>query len=194
MNDYDCLIIGAGFAGLQCARSAARRGINTLVIDRKPEIGAKLHTTGILVKEVADQLEVPRQLTRKIRGVRLYSPNLNSIDLVSPGYHFLATDTAGLLKWMASQAEQAGAAISTRRTLTSIRNQDSHLIVNGGEYRTRYLVGADGAKSSTAQLLGLPANHRFLVGVEAEWEGIRGVDPHFLHVFLDSEIAPGYIA
>lgn len=193
MNQYDCLIVGAGFAGLECAKAAALRGVNTLVIDRKKAVDTKLHTTGILVKEVADLLNVPRHLTRKLHGVRLYSPNLNSIDLVSPGYHFLVTDTAGVLRWMEEQAIHAGAEIQMNRTLTSIRNRESHLNVNGGEYATRYLVGADGAKSNTAQLLGLPANHRFLVGVEAEWEGVKGVDPDYLHVFLDSQIAPGYI-
>ncbi|MBX2823681.1 MAG: NAD(P)/FAD-dependent oxidoreductase [Gammaproteobacteria bacterium] len=193
MNRTDCLIIGAGFSGLECARAAALRGVNTMVMDRKPAIDSKIHTTGILVKEVADLLEVPRHLTRKIHGVRLYAPNLKHIDLTSAGYHFLATDTASVLRWMTEQAQEAGAKLHTDRTLTSIRNGGSHLKINGGEYETRYLVGADGAKSTAAKLLGLPLNHRFLVGVEAEWEGVRDVDPDMLHVFLDSDIAPGYI-
>ena len=55
-----------------------------------------MHTTGLLVKEAAQEWEVPGWLTRKIHGVRLYSPALESVDLESPGYYFLATDTAGI--------------------------------------------------------------------------------------------------
>jgi len=37
-------------------------------------------------------------------------------------------------------------------------------------------------------------NRRFLSGVEAEFIGVRGVDDDRIHVFLDSHLAPGYIA
>jgi flavin-dependent dehydrogenase len=54
------------------------------------------------------------------------------------------------------------------------------------------LVGADGATSKVARRAGLSQNHRFLAGLEAEFEGVRGLDER-LHVFLDSRLAPGYI-
>ena len=46
-------MIGAGFAGLACARAAARRGLRVIVIDRKREPGVQMHTTGLVVKEAA---------------------------------------------------------------------------------------------------------------------------------------------
>ena len=51
-----------------------------------------------------------------------------------------------------------------------------------------------GARSGVARTFGLGRNRRLLVGLETEYEGVRGVDPDRLHVFLDSQIAPGYIA
>jgi 2-polyprenyl-6-methoxyphenol hydroxylase-like FAD-dependent oxidoreductase len=33
--DHDLAIVGAGFAGLACARSAARRGLSVVVLERQ---------------------------------------------------------------------------------------------------------------------------------------------------------------
>jgi digeranylgeranylglycerophospholipid reductase len=193
-RNYDLVVIGAGFAGLAAAQAAAMRGIKTLVMDCKPQAGSKLHTTALLVKEVADLWDVPRDLTRKIHGVRLYGPSLRSIDLVRPGYHFLATDAPGLLRWWAQQARTAGALVRFNSPYRGARRAEGSIHLEEYDIRARYLLGADGPRSRVAQHFGLGANRRFLVGVEAEYEGVEGVDPDRLHVFLDWRIAPGYIA
>jgi hypothetical protein len=89
----DLVIVGGGFAGLACARTAALRGLRVCVLERRPAIGVRTHTTGIVVKEAAEEWEIPPRLSRRIAGVRLYAPSLRAIDLDSPGYYFLATDT-----------------------------------------------------------------------------------------------------
>jgi flavin-dependent dehydrogenase len=189
----DLAIIGGGFAGLVCAQAAAVRGARTVVFERKPFIGAKPHTTGILVKEVADRFDFPEKFVRKIHRVRLYSPNLNHIDLHSPGYYFLATDTAGLLGWLAEQAANSGAEIRCDATFTHCQKIAAGWRLPDFAIDTRYLVGADGARSRLAAELQVPANRKFLLGVEQEWDGVRGLDPACLHVFLDSGFARGYI-
>jgi flavin-dependent dehydrogenase len=193
MQQTDLLVVGAGFAGLSCAAAAAARGVRTLVLDRKPEAGANPHTTGILVKELADEWDVPRALTRKIRGIRLYSPALDHLDLRAPGYYFLATDTPALMNWLARQAENAGAGLRFRASVTAAEQRDDGRVVlpqqglNGS-----FLVGCDGARSAVARALGLGQNQHFLFGVEAELASQTLADNWF-HVFLDSRLAPGYI-
>jgi flavin-dependent dehydrogenase len=45
-----------------------------------------------------------------------------------------------------------------------------------------------------ARNFGLGRNQRFLVGMEAEYRGlVDGIDPGYLHCFLHSGLAPGYI-
>ena len=61
-------------------------------------------------------------------------------------------------------------------------------------WRALFLVGCDGARSRVARDFGLGHNRRFLVGVEGEFTGVTGLDEDRLHVFLDSHLAPGYIA
>src|SRR5690606_8591577 len=64
----------------------------------------------------------------------------------------------------------------------------------GGEaLEAAWLIGADGAKSAAAELFNLGRNRRVLVGLEAEFSGVEGVDPRLLHTFLDRALAPGYI-
>ncbi|HMI37879.1 MAG TPA: FAD-dependent oxidoreductase, partial [Steroidobacteraceae bacterium] len=109
----DCTIIGASFAGLACAAALAREGLRVVIADRKSDPGEKLHTTGILVKDVIDEVPllegVPASLVRRVERVRLYAPNLRHVDLDAPGYYFLTTDTPGLMRWLAGRAVQAGA-------------------------------------------------------------------------------------
>ena len=52
---FDLIIVGASFAGLVAARTAAMRGLEVAVIDAKPEAGHRVATTGILVKEAAEE-------------------------------------------------------------------------------------------------------------------------------------------
>jgi digeranylgeranylglycerophospholipid reductase len=42
---YDLVVVGAGFAGLACARRAALAGLRVLLLEKKPHAGARLHTT-----------------------------------------------------------------------------------------------------------------------------------------------------
>jgi len=191
---FDVVIVGASFAGLAAARTAACRGLSVAVIDSKREPGARVHTTGILVREAIDEIDIPHHLTRRVPGVRLYSPNLTSVDLVSPGYAFYTTRTAELLRWMALQAEAAGAVILNSTTFDGASRQGSLIRLSGIDIVARYLIGADGARSRVARSFGLSQNQRFLTGLEVELEGGDEIDPRFLHCFINSRLAPGYLA
>jgi digeranylgeranylglycerophospholipid reductase len=193
MKHYDLAVIGGSFSGLACAKSAAASGLKTIVFERKQSPGAYTQSTGIFVKEIAETLNLPQHLTKKISGIRLYGPNMQSIDLCSEHYYFLATDTGGVLDWMARQLKIAGGHIRCGSNVDNIINQDKRTIIPKENISCSYLVGADGAKSKTAQYLQLGRNRQFLLGAEYEVEGLENLDPDFLHVFLDSTYASGYI-
>ena len=189
------VVVGAGFAGLACARAAAARGVETTVIEAQPGPGHRVRTTGILVKEAADAWDVPRGLTKKIHGVRLYAPSMRWIDFERTGYYFLATETSDLMGWWAREAARHGVEIRWDVRFEGAEElEDGSLWLTGNGFRCDYLVGADGARSRVAQARGLDANSRYLVGLEMECVGLDGVDDDRLHVFLDGELAPGYIA
>lgn len=189
---FDLVIVGASFAGLVAARTAAMRGLRVAVLDGKREAGHRVATTGILVKEAAEEIDVPHDLTRRVHGVRLYAPSLAHIDLFAPGYFFLTTDTPNLMRWLAREAERAGARFFWSTRFEGGGWQDGSYRLGRPDIGARYVLGADGGRSQVARAFGLDVNTRFLTGLEAEYEGLDA-DPRFLHCFLDSEIAPGYI-
>jgi flavin-dependent dehydrogenase len=193
LRTYDLVIVGASFAGLVAARTAAMRGLDVAVIESKPEPGHRVATTGILVKEAADEIDIPYALTRRVYGVRLYAPSRRHIDLFAPDYYFVTTDTANLLRWLAKEAQRAGAHMLYRARFTGAERRGTTFQFQGLNISARYILGADGARSSVARHFGLGRNTRFLTGIEIEYEGLQNADPHFLHCFLDSQLAPGYL-
>jgi digeranylgeranylglycerophospholipid reductase len=198
---YDLVVVGAGFAGLACARRAALAGLRVLLLEKKQHAGARLHTTGMIVKDAVDAIpwlrDVPRELVRPVEGVKLYAPNLRHVALRAPGYYFWATDAVRLLDWMVDLARQAGAEVRFGALFTDARrpadNQPWQIPLETGELvQARYLVGADGPHSRVAKALGLSQNRHFLFGVEHEYAR-ADVEPDYLHCFLDAQLAPGYI-
>ncbi len=192
--DYDLVIVGAGFAGLTAARTAAARGLSVLVIDAKPDPGTRIHTTGILVPEAAEAADFPHHLLHQIPGVRLYAPNLRHIDLFAPGYSFYTTRTADLLRWMAGEAERAGAQLMFGTRFAGAAHDGAGIRLAGIDVRARYLFGADGARSRVARAFGLDRNTRFLTGMEIALDAPALVANDRLHCFVNAKWAPGYIA
>ena len=188
----DIVVIGAGFAGLACARRAAERGLSVLVLDRKSEPGERIHTTGILVKEAWEEWAAPARLVRRIHRVRIYTPSHKSVDLEHDGYFFMATDTAGLMRHLVRETRQAGAEVRFGQRYRGASANSRTLKLEGSGIRCRFLVGADGAQSEVATDFGLDRNLRLLKGTEWEFEP-AAVDGDSLHCFLDPQRAPGYI-
>jgi len=192
---FDLIVVGASFAGIACAREAALAGQRVCVIDRKPHPGARIHTTGLLVREVADigwLRAMPPTLTRPIAAVCVYAPSLRHVRLQAPGYHFLATDTAGVLRWMVEQAMRVGVVFCWGMALSSLTRDTRGWIVNRS-LQALYLVGADGPHSKVARLCGLSRNSEFLAGVELEFAGGKLHDAEALHCLVDRRLAAGYI-
>jgi flavin-dependent dehydrogenase len=139
------------------------------------------------------RLVTRRRAARADDGRRLYGPSLAAIDLESPGYYFLATDTSRLMTWLAREAGKAGAQLRYGTPFRGACRRDDRIELPDCGVWARFLVGADGPRSAVARHLGLGRNRAFLLGVEAEIMGLRGLDPDRLHCFLDAQLMPGYI-
>jgi flavin-dependent dehydrogenase len=196
MTRFDVTIIGAGLAGLQCARLLARRGVSVLIADRKGDLRRGVHTTGIFVRRTLEEFDLPHSLLGPpVRHVVLYSPKGRSQVLESPHQEFRVGAMGRIYEDFLRQAVLAGAIWRPR---TRFVGADGRVVLLEQEGRvsrvaTRFLVGADGAGSRVAAALGLSENEEFIIGAEEVLEGVPLLGPPALHCFLDPLLAPGYI-
>ena len=179
--NYDVAVIGAGLAGLQCARLLGARGLRVVLIDRKQSIAAPVHTTGIFVRKTWEDFPLPEeQLGRPIRDVVLYSPARRTLALRAERDEFRIGRMGWLYVYLLDQCVRAGVTWMPGVRITSL-----------DQIPARFIVGADGARSKIAEHLGLDRNHEMLLGLE---EIIPPVSKEpVLHCFLDPRLAPGYI-
>jgi len=197
MDNYDVTIIGAGLAGLQCARLLARKGVRVLLVDRKSTLDQKIHTTGIFVRRTLLDFDIPDDcLGPPIKHVTLYSPALRSMEFVSEHDEFRVGRMGQLYQRYLQQCLIAGVQWLPETSYLGHVSADGKLTVrlSSGDVTTRYLIGADGARSHVARDLKLDLNEEWIVGVESVYEGAVIDGPPRLLCFLDPELAPGYIA
>jgi flavin-dependent dehydrogenase len=204
MENYDVVIIGAGLAGLHCARLLAKRGLSVLLVDRKKTLDLSIHTTGIFVRRTLEGFDIPDDcLGPPVRHVTLYSPSRRRMELVSPHDEFRVGKMGRLYKRYLDHCLRAGVTwLPGTRYVEQSRLKNKIAVrlenISGGHtsrwVTTRYLVGGDGANSRVARDLGLELNREWIVGVEDVFTGVPLEGPPRLHCFLDPSIAPGYLA
>ncbi|HXI11311.1 MAG TPA: NAD(P)/FAD-dependent oxidoreductase [Thermoanaerobaculia bacterium] len=198
---FDVTIVGAGLAGLQCARLLAAEGVSVLLVDRKDDVRNAVRTTGIFVRKSFEEFNFPAEsLGPVVRRVVLHSPKgrMQTLESNAPEFRI-----GRMQKIYGDLLKEAIADGTTWKPSTSFfgidRDANGETIVwlrgaRGLEkVTTRFIVGADGARSKVAAALGLSRNKELIVGVEEVLQGVAGTRTAALHCFLDPGLAPGYI-
>jgi flavin-dependent dehydrogenase len=202
LKKFDVCIIGAGLGGLQCARLLSSKGVSVLLVDRKRSLTDSIHTTGIFVRRTLEDFDLPEDcLGAPVRHVVLYSPRRRALKLESPLDEFRVGRMGELYERFLHEAIEAGAEWSPLTRYAGVEaSGDScsivHLETSGltRSVEARYLIGADGAQSRVARDLGLDTNREWIVGVEDVFHDVPVEGAPSFHCFLDTELAPGYIA
>jgi flavin-dependent dehydrogenase len=201
MQEFDVVVVGAGLAGLQCARLLGGHGLGVLLVDRKQSLEQAIHTTGIFVRRSLEDFSLPPAcLGPPIRHVTLYSPARRSMTLESAHDEFRIGRMGPLYTRLLKDCQAAGAVWQGSTSYNGCEPSGERLLVRlevDGVEQTisaRYLVAADGANSRVARDLGLSTNRHWIVGLEEVFAGVPLAGPPRLHCFFDYRVAPGYIA
>lgn len=201
MEKYDVIVVGGSFAGLSFAEAAALKGLNVLVLEKDKAFGKTIRTTGIFFDEVLNNLNIPNELLiNRISNVYWYFANKTPVKISRKFNRFYMTDTQGVIKFMAKEAKTAGATLLPHTTFTDAKvTKKKDVIVKAKgdkkdlQFKCRFVIGADGAKSKVAEAFNLDRNTKFLIGTEKILAGKKLASDTF-HCLLDYNIAPGYLA
>jgi len=200
-RDFDVTIVGAGLAGLQCARLLAKQGVRVLLADRKPSLEQKIHTTGIFVRRTLEDFDIPEDcIGPVVRNVSLYSPSYRVLNLESKHDEFRVGRMGQLYNRYLNQCRHSDVQWLPAATyLDSVQINDRSIVRFSLDnsitsVSTRFLIGADGASSRVARHLQLDTNQEMIVGLENVYSDVPRAGAPRLHCFLNPKLAPGYIA
>jgi putative polyketide hydroxylase len=211
------LIAGAGPAGLAAAMTLARLGIRALVVERRTEIATLPRATGIStrtnellrswglhehVNEGAPEIEwlllEAETMTRAAAGTthEVGFPTRAQQRLVSPtGPACVAQDR---VERVLMEALGAG-AIERGTELTGLELRPGGVSVELGDrtIHARYLIGADGGRSTVRELLGIamhgPGDVAESIGAQFTaplWE-VAGEHRYVVYTLADGYLIPG---
>ncbi len=201
-DTWDAVVVGASFAGLSFASGAAARGLRVLVLERDPEVGGVVRTTGILFSDVLDVLDVPtRHLMNSVRRISLLAGGQERIEIGATTWRFYMGDVTGMLQWMADAARDHGGTVRTGvlfQDATRDADGTMRISVTSADgtaaqetIHAKILIGADGAHSQVARRTGLDQNTQFLAGSEWLVSGVP-LDGETFYLVMDHALAPGY--
>ncbi len=136
MQEVDFLVVGCGPAGGIAAREAARCGVDTLVLERDPVIGAKRVCAAGLRPGFCDEFDLPRSI------LHCDPPTISVRGLSGRRYDFATVGNAHtttreeLDGTIASLAREAGAGIETQALFRSYARDGGRTIVEYADLRS----------------------------------------------------------
>lgn len=159
---YDCIIIGAGAAGLMCAATAGRRGRKTLVLDHANKVGKKILMSGggrcnftNLYAEPSNFLSDNPHFCKSALSRYTQYDFIALVDRHGLAYHektegqlFCDNKAQDILNILLDECRDAGVVIRTDCEIHSVAKQEQFsLETSQGEFACHSVVVATGGLS-----------------------------------------------
>jgi geranylgeranyl reductase family protein len=191
----DVAIVGAGPAGLECARLLASLGYDTVVLEEHQAIGVPVHCTGLFGLEAFSEFEIPQTcVLGTADGAEFIAADGSSVVVTADSVRAVVVDRARLDQSLAEASRRAGAELRPGSRVRAIDVESQHVAVTVDDQpvvRARVCVLACGANYRFNRLLGLGVPRAFVQSAQLEWSF---AGPERVEVHLGREVAPGGFA
>ena len=146
---YDVVVVGGSIAGLTTARTVAKHGFDTLVLEEDLEIGTPEHCGGMVSLNALLELGVMpsnKMILSNIDKARIYSPSRRMFEIKAS--NVLAIDRRLLDKTIAKQAIKNDARIELNTPMLDYAIKDDHISIKTSKdiVKAKILVDARGCK------------------------------------------------
>ena len=173
MTDVDVVVVGAGPAGACAAITAARAGLEVLLLERGPFPGSKNMYGGVVYPRILDTLipewwleaPVQRWVTRRstmlLTDTQALTVDFRSQSWGAPPYNGATAFRPDWDNWLAGHAVAAGAQLVTDTTVVGLIREPDGRVVGvrtdrpDGDVRARVVIACDGVNSFLAKEAGL---------------------------------------
>ncbi|WND04132.1 NAD(P)/FAD-dependent oxidoreductase [Temperatibacter marinus] len=162
-SPYDCLIIGAGAAGLLCASLLGKKGVKVLLIEHTKKIGAKILISGggrcnFTNMDAGPSNYISSNPHYMKSAMKRYTP-WDFIDLLSAhgltynekklGQLFCDQGSKAVVEALIKECEEAAVEIAVDCSIHSIEHQEGYTLVTkeGRSFQSNQLVIATGGLS-----------------------------------------------
>jgi len=180
---HDIIVVGAGPAGSVAAYECARRGFDTLLLEKcslpreKPCGGAVMYR-GLRI--LNGQIP-PSIIEQKIHGFRFVLPNGTFSEFNSEKMIGITVFRERFDELVARRAVDTGAKLLEKARVIDAATSDTNVSVklqDGREFKADFLIGADGVNSVVSRALGLRPQRKDLlkVGLGMESDFFVGED------------------
>jgi len=195
MAETDALIIGASLAGCITAKHAARKGIDVTVLEEHRKVGKQGQCTALVSASGLPSLGVKYKpsVVHQVKGAFLHAPHA-TLEVRAPETKAFVLDRQKFDEQCAREAREAGARIMLDEA--ALKYTGNSVRTHKHRWKTRVLVGADGASSWCAREQDFPAipSKKYALCYEAEFSRARVDDEEMVHMFLDRQKFPGFFA
>ncbi len=209
---YTVIVIGAGPSGAACALRLAKSGHKVLIIEkdqfpRDKTCGDALsedvfNQLPMISEELRDDfLALPSKLT--CAGVKIIAPDATVVDIpyiikgeMRNGYLCKRIDFDHLLYKHMEQSPIIEIKQDCRVLNIELNSDCVSVHTTKGVFKSKIVVGADGAKSVVAHKLGIEKLDRkhYIAGLRVYYQGVTHFhEENFIELYLFKELMPGYL-